>query len=381
VIDCHKRVRFRQRVILLIAMVGACQPPYPASLTKDSTLVLNDGPTANTPILHFGLDSPVVVLGANDREEYDLGPAPTAIFLTDGRIVIGDMYRWPLRVFSPSGTFLKGFQQGGGPQEIPSQSATALRSAGDSVLILSGGRQPVRLLGPDLTVARTIVDAYRAGEIVAKLPDGRIISIIPVETKGQADSFNIVIWFPDISSPRTLTGFRLWSYDIDKIPVFPAAAIWAIRDTVVYLAFNHEPEIEVRDTGGKTVRRIRVNLVRKKLDASNRRDYFRDLEKYYARLGRSVSTEERERTIFADSLPLFERLTVAADGRLWALLFKRRDVDSAAFLILDGDGRLIGTASLPPGYAFEDAIGDRAIVRSTDDNGGAVLKVVPLRSR
>ena len=157
----------------------------------------------------------------------------------------------------------------------------------------------------------------------------------------------------------------------------------------MYRALNQTPEIEMIDTSGTVVRRIRVPLEPNVVTKAVRETYAANHAAGFDSDGRlSVSPWTRP---FADTAGYFGRMLIGEDGTIWVSLvtlvterWKTQDGYNHTpekFLILSSEGRLIATTSVPPNARLISVAADRALLTYRDEEDHELVKVVPIRRR
>ena len=324
--------------------------------------------------------------------------------LSDGRIVVEDSDEWPLKIYSPEGGLLARFRKGGGPQELPRTGFRAFATAGDTIIAGHFGTGPVKVIDPSLLRVVRIVDRKRPDfdtgiPVVGKLDDGRWLVVRMIYDKsrypGDGDAnpryeHQWVLYEPDFSAGRVLLHYpgaevqRLVG-DRDQFdrPAFGAMTVQALHDGRLYVATNHAPEIEVRDTTGQVTLRIRVDLPLEPVTARDREDYARASLEFFYSGGRSPNPrtvrDELRETSFASTHAFFEGLTVGAGGSVWAALARRLPGDGTDYWVFSAEGALLATASLPPRVWLHSVWPDVIVVTMEGPYDEYLVKVVPIR--
>ena len=215
----------RSRWLLVLLMSGSCTDAAPPSLRVVRTdsagveLIRNTGPTADTP---SGELRELLRIGSVD------GPEETQFFRlaaiavhADGNVFALDRGNGVIRVFDPSGRFLRSFgRQGEGPGEFTSPYAFALR--GDTLVVL------------DRLVHAFLVDGDHLWSTQLQLPTGTYLWTFAAAGEG---------WLGDARSTpgggsaqgreirTTLFGLRLGSHElapVDTVTTMPGSVSYLV---------------------------------------------------------------------------------------------------------------------------------------------------------
>ena len=281
-------------------------PVWPDT-ANDLAVVRNDRPGKSTPVWRLPLDSASLVLGDGEGGDDYFVNVGDVLRLSDGRTWIRDIDEWSLKIYSPEGKLLARFRKGDGPQELPRSGFRAF-AAGDTIFAGDFGRGPVKVIDPSLLRVVRIIDRKRPEIdwsilLVGKLDDGRWLVVrrprdnrwYPRGGGGETPRYERqwVLYEPDFSAGRVLLRYPgaavRWVSERNHFdrPVFGRMTAQALHGGRIYLATNHAPEIEVRDTAGQVTLRIRVDLPLEPVTAKDREDYVRAKREFFSGGGRS----------------------------------------------------------------------------------------------
>lgn len=154
----------------------------------------------------------------------------------------------------------------------------------------------------------------------------------------------------------------IWSHDV----------VFATTDQGVWLGTSEDYELELIDSTGETIRRIRwegpdlsvtqadIDRYRDTLEASYRRSGSADWRARFARRW------EWESEIVPDVFPAYQALMMGGDGVLWVQDYTRPG-DRDEWFGFDPDGTWTRTLVLPPRTGLLDVGPDWALVQTRDD--------------
>ncbi|HEU0016630.1 MAG TPA: 6-bladed beta-propeller [Longimicrobium sp.] len=327
-----------------------------------------------------------------------------------GRIYVADAQRQELLAFGADGEPLGTLgRRGRGPGEFQQLRDVAV-GRGDTVLALDPGQQRVSVFGPDGKRAfdLRLPALGRAGQPLLALASGGLILpyhpktagraatdaplslvSVPRGARGDAAAVGSVPGRPRLRAPL---GQGRWEGEM------PYAATPVLRvgpGDRVYQGSGDSASIAVLDAAGRRVGAIRWEWTPAPVTRG-------DVRRLLASLGGEASTRVQRHAIEAAQRdgtlpahrPAFAGFVVDDAGRVWVRPVRadeylvRRDrrmeyvrdgagAEAAEWWVFDGDGRRVGTATLPRRVRLSAVRADRAYGVETDEDG--VQRVVRFR--
>src|SRR5688572_12611435 len=309
--------------------------------------------------------APALVLGESQADTNDMFTQVVgATRLPDGRVLVGDLGSFALRLFSSDGRLLKRFgRKGAGPGEI-GHLKTLLR-CGDSVVTMDidGNRTSVFSLGGEYV--RTFrFGSPQAGrpsyqsacnargefvhfgwETMADAEAGAYRPMVPLWLTGTDSAVRrLIATIPGSERHGRVVGGQVRGWGPLLLGKQTAIAIGSDR---VYVAAGDRYEIAVYDLSGEQLAALGEPRAVKATEAS-------DIRRLKERTLSAAAPERRaaiERYLgempFPKTLPTYSDLKLDRAGNLWAQDFPRDASAVSAWTILDGQGRRVASAELP----------------------------------
>jgi hypothetical protein len=339
-----KRIRYAVAITLASASTAAAQA-VPARWTVDQ--------------------APLLTLGASQADTNDMFTQVVgATRLPDGRILVGDLGSYALRMFSSDGKFLRRFgRKGSGPGEIG--YLKDLLRCGDSVVTIDidGNRTSVFSLGGDY--ARTFrfssPQPGRPPYSTACNARGDLVHFgweTRTDMKGGAYRPMVPLWLSKtdtVARPAiaTIPGSERFGLVVDNqirgarpLPLGRQTAI-AVGPDRVYVATGDRYEVMVYDFAGKQLAPIRETRA---VPPTTRADveYAKERELALAPPGRrEVAERAWDELPVPKALPTYSSLVIDASGHVWAQEYARGASPTAEWTVFDAEGRRVATTSLP----------------------------------
>jgi hypothetical protein len=402
----------RRRLLLLNAVVfasAACgSPDVGVSVSaRDSAgvVIVTNTASAAAPLQSI-LIAPEPSTAIETNEE--LGPLPFfrvggATKLPSGEIIVGDADALDVRVFDPSGAFLRSFSRSGrGPGELTSIAGVA--HWGDTIVVYDANRATVLLFDVDgrsigqrrvHAASRHIRDLHRFadGTWVARgflrpgdaLPpvDGpgrRMARIVKLAVGGGEAA--TVGRFPDAYTYSEVVERRGDLTFVEDRPVaFTPRVTFVAGAAELFVGTAESYEILVLDQSGKLVRIIRRTVpVRKATHAE--RDAVAD--RAAQRVSGGEAAEEAREWILAnarDVVPPYSRIMLDATGLLWVAEYPILYDAPTWWAVFDPQGGLLGDVRMPHSLDVLQIGRDFVLGVRRDDYGRESLYVYDLQRR
>lgn len=316
--------------------------------------------------------------------EYTFGEIPSAGWLSDGRIFVGDSQAHTIRLFSPEGEFLEAMGgEGRGPGELQ-WFLTVAPYRGDSLFVYDYRQSVVSVFTPEATFARRFQNPVTQGNywIVAALRSGEFLLFSPGDNRQQdgsglvPDTSFVIVSSADGTSVDTVGTFearvRFLGADGRSEPLYlyPIGTLVGGRDRLLWLEGKTFEYTEADPDG--TVRRI----VRKSQDpVPVTEDVIGAFKRHYLeRLGPDVeggrdrlrhSLEEGE---YYPHLPAMSiDVEVDALGYVWVPRYHFPGEIAEEWEVFDSAGVWQGTVQTPKGLDVQQIGVDRVLGVVTDD--------------
>lgn len=289
-----------------------------------------------------------------------------------GDIVVANGGSMQLRIFNPSGKFVKSYgRNGSGPGEF--QSMQWIGKSSDSLFLydlqamrlstftVKGGFQSSRAIAPITPDARiNPVARFSNGDLLVhplvitsmRHPDGvyRDSTRLGVLRTTRADSINWIGTFPYSS------GLAFNPQNTEKAKsvgtyTFGASSRWVVWSNLLWIGDGDSNEIQLVDKTGKLTSKIRTPWSARPYD---RAAFDRMAKKELA----DMPQAEREKYAGAllspkylpRSEPFFKRFHVSPEGYVW---FERFNVDAAAStecVVMTRNGTVVARLTIPDGF-------------------------------
>jgi hypothetical protein len=380
------KLRGRAAFTLLAALIAACGGgggEWGGTMADSAgvTIVTNparaDWRVADEPVIEVEL-----AIGAIEgAPEYQFGTIAAIDVADDGSIFVLDQQAAQVRVFDERGTFVRFVgRPGPGPGELSAAAAALLVGTGDTVYVYDAMKQRLHRFAPDGADAGGVMVPMSQGMPVAWAiaPQRRFVSQVrPLNLPGMpatdsAAAQRDLILLRDARGEVTDTLLALesgrtldFSGGAPRVRLFESEPIWALLDDgrIVH-GRNDSYSLEVVRADGTLERIIRKPFERQALTDADR-DAFRRL--FRQTMASQVPPQFLEQFIqnieFADHYPAYARILGGPDNTIWVQrvqtaervhleggTFDAQDVGAPEWDVFDGEGRLLGTITLPPRF-------------------------------
>jgi hypothetical protein len=360
------------------------------AVARDSagvTIVENSGEAWSAESAWRLDEVPTVDIGGSEEDPlYDLGLVGGAARLSDRRIVIANGATQEVRFYDVDGTHLmsKG-RNGSGPGEYQSL-AGLFRPVGDSSLVYDAINRRLTLLDPDGEVVRSF---YLGGETGLQMPsEGRVALALPTGRFGDGSILGMVLAI-QLDSERTgafrdSVEFLLYDANgaardtISRLPgiememmtlnlgnqTFPQpTGVPLGKNTVTtaggqwfYACSNDSYEIDVRNTEGTLVRRIRVGGAPVSITDADKTAHRKEQLEALADLPQMAAVPEPlkeqfrariDKATYPQTFPFVESMQVDEAGNLWVQEVQRPGTTTHQYAVFDSTGVLLGRVKMP----------------------------------
>jgi hypothetical protein len=328
-----------------------------------------------------------VVIGRADGPE-ELYQVSGATLLADGRIVVVNGGTQEVRIFDADGRRVGSFgRDGDGPGEYRSPYLVATR--GDTLVLYDRRQRRMSRVLAD----GTIVEERTIGEEGGGYPVARGMFSDDAIAFGGGMSFSSNDGFPS-GRVRPASSFLAVPADATAEPVsygeFPSVEMWAqvgegtfsarglpfgratvsaVADSLFWIGTGERWELVGYGRSGTPRRIARVAAPDREVTAAMRDAYVEDLladlpDANARRTTRAIYAEMPE----VEVLPPYDRLLVDATGALW-VANGQIPGEPIRWVILDGDGRLVGRLETPEGLRPMEIGVDHILALATDELG------------
>jgi hypothetical protein len=330
---------------------------------------------------------PTVVIGADGDTTAQFTAIGGLGRLSTGEIAVFNAVPVDIRLFSPTGKFVRRVARpGGGPGELGA--------------VYWFGRSGDSLMTFDLVQARiTVFDVPRSQVATipfapTKVPSRLVVSgalangswvvattsFSRTHVDGPArDSTTIGIWRAGTDGMQPIGAFPNLAYFYKNVPTGLAMNLDALAAHTTFLTVGSElwvgvPEassIAVYDATGKLARQVRVPFEPIRFDNAELR---RVRDRRLAAAKRAADSALISAMFDGSARPLgtrpaFSRLVLGRDGRVWVESFRVDRASSAEYIALDRTGKVVARLTSPPGVRFWDIGPDYALgVRKDEDD-------------
>jgi 6-bladed beta-propeller len=332
-----------------------------------------------------------VVIGAVDGPEpYVFGSVGGVVVAADGRIYVADAQAREIRVFSPGGEYLERFGRGGeGPGEFGHIGGLG-GAPGGGVAALDGQLARVSVFDPDGRFLRSFrlerpYMVLQSGSPVRFDGEGRFYDRTGLAHGLGPDSIGVVRYAADGHVE-----------DTTLVAVYQPQRVYVRQNGVVRMAFGipYTPHVSVAvstrgrvfvtrgeayviaevDAAGDTVRVIERAVPPTEVSGAERDSALAAIQ---ARYHDAVGTELPDPPAIPQRKPAVDALVADEAGCLWVLRGSAPAASTVDWDVVDGDGRVLGTLTLPAMTVM--FVGERSLAGVvTDDMGVARVKVLPL---
>lgn len=328
-------------------------------------------------------DTPSVVIGAlGSGEGHDLADVRDATVLHDGSIVVANVQTRDLRVYDPSGRYVRALgRKGRGPGEFWG-AVTWVRERDDGSVVaydaalkretvftldgralevhtlrlpvtLAGGFvQPPFVGGTQLVVQsenryRRFEEIRETGRLRTRRSPGRVVHDEVRFYLSEADSAWRVVSHPHpeqfeltARSEGPVATLTTW------IP-FGGKLLWAATDSFFVAGSSEECELAVYGPGGARLGSVRAAGARRAVTRRDRRAYSRwFLEEAGPPWWREVRAEVLEKAEWRDTIPRCDQVAIDRAGNIWLAEFTIEG-EKRAWQVFTPDGAPVARALLP----------------------------------
>lgn len=400
------RARILLPSVLLAAACGTSAPIPPT--VRDSagvTIVENHGPQWRRGDRWRVSAEPLVDIGgAGVDSSRNISRPVGAVRLSDGSIVVANAGTQDLRWYDTNGNHVRTVGgRGVGTGHFASLDWLGVAPDG-SVVAFDFGRLRVSLFSSqgELLEAISLVITFQMepGSVRGVLSDGSYILIRDARhwaqslsragstpeglVRGQA---SVSRYAPDgtfMANLGTYVGAeRIFSKGRSRIVRISARpfgrdAVFEVTADRFYYGSQDSYEIEVHDANG--VLQAIVRLARENTPVTEK-----DIERY--KRGRLANVHERERADkerelnqlpFPESMPAYGPILVDALGNLWVADYRPFGEGDPVWTVFDPEHRMLGTVTLPAGFAAYEIGPDYLLGTFTDGQGSQHMRVYGL---
>lgn len=346
-------------------------------------LVSNPGEGVWTPETAWRVEEDLRIGALEGDESLQFGAITGIDVADDGTIFVVDQQAAEVRVFDRDGGFVRAMGgPGGGPGELGAAAAGLRLGNGDTLYVPDMANQRITRFLRDGSPAGTIPVPFRGGVPVRfdVGPDGRFLAQLrrmPIPgmeaPEGGADAGDpIVAYGADGAIADTVLvlppgrQFRMGQGGME-ITLFEPEPLWEMADDgTLFSAMNAAYRIEVRDPGGALRRVVSKDFERQEVGESDRTRITRALRRMMEEQGTPPQGIEMVmgNLDFADHYPAFSGLLAGPRGSLWVqrvrtaasfgdeadLDIDLQEMGSPEWEVFDGEGRFLGTVTLPDGF-------------------------------
>jgi len=356
---------------------------------------------------------PAVVIGREGDPRFEFSRVSGVALLPDGGVVVADAGPQELRVYDADGTYLRTFGGAGdGPGEFGMLSAIETR--GDSILAMGQAfRAPARFQifdaergyvdgtvllppgEPSGVAPRAIVSPTAL--LVAAGPGFRIVTDIPAAGTLEHDSVTLgIIQLGDLQEVRWIGQFlevEFYSYDLPRggpvartigtYTLGPSLVVGGTTDDRVWVGNGGTGLIGVYDAAGSKLREFEFPVPARPFDHAALE---RAQEAAMAKLedpdrfgGRAMVEGLYAEKLRPATAPRFSAFTAGPDGEMWVRLYSEEAEVAHRAAVLDRDGSLIASATIPAGLGLSAVGRDRVAGVRRDADGVQRVEVHRLR--
>lgn len=358
-------------------------------------IVANVADIGSLPVVGVPAE-PELVIRSEQNDSLLLYQISTAMYMPDGRIVVGVRGSYRLYVFDPDGTFRRSLgREGDGPGEFRAVQSVVPRGP-DSVAAYDPSLRRITVFALDGTVGRTVDLSSlfpRTGwSRIHGLPDGYALvgeagfarEPRPGPYREEAHSYRLTLEGDSAASYGSFPGLESVQTDALMGPLpFGAVLSSGTRDDRLVIGTAERPEIEEYGPDGRLVRLVRWPDV----DRSVTDD---DMADFVASTLASVPEEQREgmresmATLpYSPRRPAYRELLVTDGGEIWvgdypgaAEVLSQEAGPPRRWLVLDGDGVARHVIRTPAGFRPMAVGGGRILGVNTDELGVESIQVL-----
>ncbi len=299
----------------------------------------------------------------------DVGP--------DGSLYVLDQQAGSIRVYDPSGQFVRDIgRSGSGPGEL-SQAAMGLMFDQEGMLLVPDPlQQRINRFRTDGSPAGEYMMVFTEGIPMKfeQMPDGRVVQqsrvmALPGQAAGSVEPMDrLLLRGADGTLSDTLLVFASggtidFAGAAPRIRIFDPEPMWTIgQDGKLYYGMNTGYSIEVRSDQGRLERIIRKPFERQPVTEADQQAFRDVIREMFERQGLPPQALEgiSQMITFAEQYPAFANLMRGPGNTLMVQHVRRasdavsggrmqdpRDMGSPTWDVFDGEGRLLGQIELP----------------------------------
>ena len=329
---------------------------------------------------------PTVVIGADGDTTAQFTYIGGLGRLSTGEIVVFNAAPVDIRLFSPTGKFVRRVARpGGGPGELA--DVWWFGRSGDSLMTFAFTQARITVFDVPRSQVATIPFAPTkvASRLVVSgaLANGSWLvattSFPRTHVDGPArDSTTIGIWRNGADGMQPIGAFPNLAYFYKNSPSGLGLNLDALAAHTTFLTVGSElwvgvPEassIAVYDTAGKLARQVRVPFEPIRFDNAELR---RLRDRRLAAAKRAADSALISAMFDGSARPLgtrpaFARLLLGRDGHVWVESFRVDRASSAEYIAIDRTGRVVGRLTSPPGVRLWDFGPNYALGVRNDEN-------------
>jgi hypothetical protein len=342
--------------------------------------------------------TPLLTIGESQADTNDMfSQVVGATRLPDGRVLVGDIGSYALRLFAADGKFVRRFgRKGDGPGEIG--YLKSLLRCGDSVVTVdvSGRRVSMFSLGGNY------VRSFRFSSPQAGRP--AYVSVcnaggdfahygweLITDVKGGVYRSNVPLWISKANDAENrplavIPGSERFGQVLDgkvrgsrPLPLGKQTAI-ALGNGRVYVATGDRYEIAVFDFAGKPLTPIREDRPPQATSKADI-DFFKEREfSMMPAARRELAERAFDDLPLPKTLPSYAVLVVDARGHVWAQDYPRGAAATATWNVYDAAGKRVASVELPRNLEVYEIGTDYVLGRFLDpDESIPLVRIYRLR--
>jgi len=321
----------------------------------------------------------VMTIGeAAGNPDYQFGQIAGIAITSDGQIVLVDQQAQQLKVFDPTGTYVRTIgRAGSGPGEFGPGVGPVLIGRGDTLIVPDLGNQRVNILKSDgsepadfrMSFERGIParwDMTETGDLVYQL---RALNLPNTEQRETLDLIATVSYTGEIVdtllTPARGESFTFGEDGQPKRMVFSPEPVWSmVGDDGLCFAVNDVFRLSMFDALGTLNRIVTVPVERKPVTEADIEFFMETVDRLLKEQGVPPAQAEIVKSTFnfAEYFPAFLQMMPGPDGSLWVqrvqeptgMTAEERenwnpllDLGASKWDILDAEGRYLGVLDLP----------------------------------
>jgi hypothetical protein len=321
----------------------------------------------------------VMTIGeAAGNPDYQFGQIAGIAITSDGQIVLVDQQAQQLKVFDPTGTYVRTIgRAGSGPGEFGPGVGPVLIGRGDTLIVPDLGNQRVNILKSDgsepadfrMSFERGIParwDMTETGDLVYQL---RALNLPNTEQRETLDLIALVSYTGEIVdtllTPARGESFTFGEDGQPKRMVFSPEPVWSmVGDDGLCFAVNDGFRLSMFDSLGTLNRIVTVPVERKPVTEADIDFFMETVDRLLKEQGVPAAQAEIVKSTFnfAEFFPAFLQMMPGPNRSLWVqrvqeptgMTAEERenwnpllDLGASKWDILDAEGRYLGVLDLP----------------------------------